>query len=159
MPEKDKARDLSRARNQLDQIAWILDDMFRIPGLNWRFGLDALIGLIPGVGDVIGASLGLILLVRAIQFRLPGIVIARMIINSLIDLLVGAIPLVGDLFDFAWKSNSMNMKLFHKYAQEPEGSTTRHWMFIAILILFFAGAIGLIIVGMFLLLKQFLFAH
>jgi hypothetical protein len=132
----DDAR-LERSKAQLDHIAWLMDECFRIPGVNWRFGADAIIGLIPGAGDIIGALIGLVLLVRAFQYRLPKVVIARMVLNNVIDVTVGSIPLLGDAFDFFWKSNSKNMKLFHEYAGQPEQNTTRHWLFLASLIALF----------------------
>src|SRR6187549_1939229 len=112
---KDKQVELAKAKDQLGQLAWLMDDLFKVPGINWRFGLDFLIGLIPGGGDLLTGAMGMVLLMRAFQFRLPGIVILRMVLNTLIDFLIGSIPVLGDLFDFAWKSNSMNMKLFQQY--------------------------------------------
>jgi hypothetical protein len=126
--------ELQRARNQLDQFAWLMDQCFRIPILNWRFGLEALIGLVPGAGDVVSGALGLVLLIRAFQFKLPRIVITRMILNSLLDIGAGTVPILGDVFDFAWKSNTRNMKLFHRYASEPQAGTRRHWIFLGLLI-------------------------
>lgn len=130
----EKSGELVRARKQLDDFAYLLDNCFQIPGVGWRFGIESLIGLIPGLGDVISGILALVLLLRAIQFRLPAIVIIRMALNSLIDLAIGAIPLIGDLFDMYWKSNTRNMKLFHQYAGQRELSTRRHWIFLAGLI-------------------------
>jgi Domain of unknown function (DUF4112) len=138
---------LDRSKAQLDHIAWLMDECFRIPGVNWRFGLDALIGLIPGAGDVLGGLMGLLLLIRAFQYRLPKVVITRMILNNLIDVTVGAIPLLGDAFDFIWKSNSKNMQLFHEYAGQPEASTTRHWLLIWLLISLFLFVFFLIFAG------------
>jgi hypothetical protein len=132
--EDQKSLQLERTRKQLDHYAWLMDNCFRIPGIGWRFGLEAILGIFPGAGDVIGGAMGVVLLVRAFQFKLPKIVIFRMILNTLIDVTVGAIPLLGDLFDFVWKSNTKNMKLFHKYAGEPETSTRKHWIFVGILI-------------------------
>ena len=152
----DRALSRRQAGDQIGRIAWLLDEAFRIPGVNWRFGLDALVGLIPGAGDLVTTALALLLLIRAFQFRLPGIVRVRMVLNTLIDLLIGSIPVVGDVFDFVWKSNSMNMKLFQQYAQEPQRSTWGHWIFIGLIILFFAGVFVLISVVTFLLLRKLL---
>lgn len=125
---------LSKTQRQLDHFAWLMDECFRIPGVGWRFGLESVLGLFPGAGDLVTGMMSLVLLVRAFQFKLPRVVAARMILNTLIDIVIGAIPFVGDAFDFVWKSNTKNMKLFHEYAQEPELSTRRHWIFIASLI-------------------------
>jgi hypothetical protein len=142
-----KSIELERSRQQIDRIAYIMDNCFRIPGLNWRFGAEALIGLVPGAGDVIGGIIGLFLLVRAIQFRLPKVVIARMVLNNLIDVTVGAIPFLGDAFDFFWKSNTKNMNLFHQYAGQPEKSTSRHWMLIGAIIFSFTLLFVLVFAG------------
>src|SRR5688500_3276399 len=103
MNAHEKPVQLERTRQQLDQLAWLLDNAFRVPGTKWRFGLEAVLGLVPGAGDVISGLLGLFLLLRALQFKLPKIVVARMLINSLLDLTIGAIPFVGDAFDFFYK--------------------------------------------------------
>ena len=85
-----------------------MDTAFEVPGLGWRFGFDALIGLIPGVGDVATTFVSLYLLVLAGRMGLPRITVARMGLNVAIDMLRGSLPLVGDVFDVWWKSNKMN---------------------------------------------------
>jgi hypothetical protein len=142
-----KSIELERSRQQIDRIAWVMDQCFRVPGLNWRFGVEALIGLIPGAGDVIGGIVGVFLLVRAVQFRLPKVVITRMIMNNLIDVTVGAIPFLGDAFDFFWKSNTKNMQLFHQYAGQPEKSTRSHWILIGAIVLSFTLLFVLVFLG------------
>lgn len=109
--------------------------------------MEALLGMVPGAGDVISGLLGLFLLIRALQFKLPKIVIGRMVFNSLLDLTIGAIPFVGDAFDFVYKSNTRNMKLFHQYAEEPLRSTEKHWLFLAALIIGFGILCFLVIAG------------
>ena len=151
-----KEANLERVKDQLDSFAWLMDNYFRIPGLGWRFGIEAIIGLVPGLGDVVTGALGVLLLVRAVQFKLPKIVITRMILNNLIDITVGAIPFFGDLFDFAFKSNTMNMVLFRKYAEGPNESTASHWIFVAMLISFFAAVLGLIAYGTYFVLRLLL---
>jgi hypothetical protein len=141
MSTEQKSIELKKTHDQLDQLAWLLDNAFRVPGTKWRFGLEALLGMVPGAGDIISGLLGLFLLLRAFQFKLPKIVITRMLLNSLLDLTVGAIPFVGDAFDFVYKSNTRNMKLFHEYAGEPLRPTDKHWLFLAALICVF-GAIA-----------------
>ncbi len=135
---------LTKSREQLDQLAWLLDNCFRIPGTRWRFGIEALLGLVPGAGDFVSATLGLFLLVRAFQFKLPRIVIVRMLVNSLLDFTVGAIPFLGDAFDFFYKSNTRNMQLFHEYAESPSKGAERHWVFISLLVGAFLGCAFLI---------------
>jgi Domain of unknown function (DUF4112) len=149
---KTKGRDLERVKDQLDHVAWLMDNAFRIPGLGWRFGVEAIIGLVPGAGDIVSGIIGVILLYRAFQFKLPGVVILRMIFNNLIDVTIGTIPFLGDLFDFVWKSNTRNMKLFRQYAEEPAASTTKHWIFIGA----FVGGFLLLLIGIFLLFLYFI---
>ena len=145
--ENPKGTQLDAVRKQIDDLAWLLDDCFGIPGTRWRFGLDSLIGLVPGAGDIVSSIFGLVLLFRAFQFRLPKIVIARMIANHLLDLTIGAIPGVGDLFDFLFKSNSKNKQLFHKYALEPAADTTGHWIFLVGLVVGFVLMIVLMVLA------------
>lgn len=121
---------VAKTQKQLDDLAWLMDNYFKIPFINWRFGLDAIIGLVPGAGDIVAGIIAVFIVLRALQFKLPWIVITRMILNTLLDVTVGAIPLFGDLFDMFFKSNTRNMALFHKYSGEPTASTTSHWLFI-----------------------------
>src|SRR3954454_18365795 len=93
----------------LDNLAFYLDDLFRIPGLGWRFGLDAIIGLVPGIGDTLTSVASFYILAAGVRYRVPKITLLRMGLNIGIDYLVGSIPFVGDLFDAAWKANQMNM--------------------------------------------------
>ncbi len=149
---KTKEANLERVKNQLDHVAWLMDNAFRIPGLGWRFGIEAIIGLVPGAGDIVTGAIGVILLYRAFQFKLPGVVILRMILNNLIDITIGAIPFLGDVFDLVWKSNTRNMKLFRQYAEGPAISTTRHWIFITA----FVGGFLLLLIGIFFLFIYFI---
>jgi hypothetical protein len=98
----------------LELVASLLDDAFAIPGTNWRFGLDAIVGLVPGIGDLITSAFSFLIVFSAWQRGLPRITIARMIGNIAIDTLVGAMPIVGDLFDAAWKSNRKNVELLKR---------------------------------------------
>ncbi len=152
--ETKKGMDLAKTGAQLDQIAYLMDQCFRIPGINWRFGVESLIGLVPGAGDLVGGAIGLLVLFRAFQFKLPKIVIVRMIANTLLDVTVGSIPFLGDAFDFFWKSNTRNMKLFHQFAQAPEKSTRSHWIFLGSLVAGFFLVFALIVFGFVLLLSQ-----
>jgi hypothetical protein len=102
----------------VERLARLMDSQFQIPGTRFRFGLDPLIGLIPGLGDFTGFLFsGYILLICA-RNGASGFVLARMILNILIDALIGAIPLVGDLFDFAYKANNRNLKLMQQHYTE-----------------------------------------
>ncbi len=138
---------LERARDHLGPLAWLLDSSIRIPGTNFRFGLEPIIGLLPGAGDLASGALGFYLIARALQFRLPWIVVARMIANTLLDLAIGSIPVLGDVFDFAYKSNTRNMRLFHEYATDPGRSTRGQWAFFLVLAGVFVAALLLVAAG------------
>jgi hypothetical protein len=112
-------------------LASLLDDAFRIPGTAIRFGLDPLIGLIPGIGDLIGGLASFLIIFSAWQRRLPRPTVARMMVNVAIDTLIGAIPLAGDLFDVAWKSNRKNLTLLqHSSPQAARRQSWRDWLFL-----------------------------
>lgn len=123
-------REIEKKLEQVDQLAGLLDDFLRIPGVGWRIGLESLIGIIPYAGDVAGGLLSLVVLLRAFQFRLPKIVMVRMIANTILDFTVGAIPIIGDLFDFAFKANRRNARMLRQYASDPTKSTLGHWLFL-----------------------------
>lgn len=103
---------------KLERLAHWLDDRFRIPGTNIRFGLDGLIGLVPGVGDSATAISGAYLVARAHRLGAPTPVLGRMAGNILIDMAVGAIPLLGDLFDIGFKANRRNVELLKRHLQQ-----------------------------------------
>lgn len=102
----------------LEQLARLLDTQFAVPGTNWRFGLDSIIGLVPGIGDVITTALGGYIVYRARELGAPRWLIARMIGNLAIDGVFGAIPLVGDIFDFAFKANAKNVRLLLRHLEK-----------------------------------------
>jgi hypothetical protein len=127
------------SERRIRSVTTLLDDLVTLPGTQRRFGLDPVVGLIPVVGDVVAALVGSWIILEAGRFRIPQVVLARMVVNLAVDLAVGIVPLVGDLFDFGIKSNDRNLALFRRYALDPEASTTQHR-------LFFAG-VGLILIG------------
>ncbi len=100
-------------------VARLLDEAIEIPGTSFRIGIDPIIGLVPGVGDVIGALLSGWILLVGIRLGAPGAVVARMALNVGIDTVVGAVPIGGDLFDFAWKSNVRNVRLLEAWLERP----------------------------------------
>ncbi len=113
--------------NTLDRLARILDARFRIPGTQIRFGVDALIGLLPGVGDLISLFISGHIISVARKHGASNYVIARMMLNSGIDVIIGAIPFVGDLFDIGFKSNQRNLRLLQQHFGEGRhnGSAAR----------------------------------
>lgn len=123
----------------LDDLSRIMDGLFRIPGTGWRFGLDAIIGLIPGLGDTATTVVSFYVLASGVRYRVPKVTLLRMGLNIAVDYLLGAVPLVGDLFDFAWKSNQMNVELVRKRAAVPPEEARRgrlsDWLFVGLIML------------------------
>ncbi len=138
MPTDDP---LARART----LTNLLDNAVRVPGTSFRFGLDPVLGLIPGLGDVAGAALSGYVVLLASQLGAPTAVIARMLGNVVIDTVGGTVPLIGDLFDAGWKSNSRNLALLERHLGQPD-STKRAsravvWLTVAALLLLGIGSI------------------
>jgi hypothetical protein len=106
--------DTQREIHRLETLAHVLDDVFRVPGTRIRFGLDGVIGLIPGVGDAATGALAAYLALRARQLGLPAGVAVRMAANVGLDLAAGSIPVAGDLFDVAFKANRRNIELLKR---------------------------------------------
>jgi len=132
-----------RALRHMDQLARLMDARFRIPGTNFRFGLDSLIGLIPGAGDLSTFAVSGYMLVIMAQNGASGYVLARMTLNILIDALFGSIPILGDIFDMAFKANMRNMRLMQQYYKEGRhrGSAWRVFIPILIVLLLIIGII------------------
>ena len=99
---------------RLRQLSENLDESFTIPGTNIKFGIDALIGLVPGGGDLIGSLFSLYLLRTAMRMKLPKSAILSIMFNIIIDTTIGIIPIAGDIFDIFWKSNKRNMKIIER---------------------------------------------
>ena len=138
---------IADAERRIALVARVLDELITIPGTHHRFGLDSIVGLIPGVGDLASAAVGGWIILEAARLRLPGVVLARMVVNTVVDLVVGAIPLVGDAFDFIFKSNTRNLALFRRHATDPGASTTEHRAFLAGLVLLLVGLLWLAVVA------------
>lgn len=98
-------------RRALGRLAWLLDEAFAIPGTNQRVGFDALIGLIPGVGDTVGALLSTYIIIAAARRGASAWLVARMLGNVAVETVIGVVPIVGDLFDVVWKANIRNLAL------------------------------------------------
>jgi hypothetical protein len=110
-----RSADADRVRS----LARLLDAAVRVPGTNIRFGLDSIIGLVPGVGDLTGAALSGYIMLAAYRQGVPGAVLGRMLLNLGLDTLVGTIPLLGDLFDVGYRANMRNAALLDAHLAEP----------------------------------------
>lgn len=132
----------------VERLSWLLDESIPLPG-GYRIGLDGFIGLIPGIGDFIGGLLSSVLIYKANQIGVPRMVLMRMIINMLIDSTVGAIPVLGDIFDFVWKANKRNANLLAEYQQKPQEtyrkSVLENSLFIAVLVIIMVLFISLVV--------------
>tara|TARA_B100001250_G_scaffold360555_1_gene338090 strand:- start:1350 stop:1709 length:360 start_codon:yes stop_codon:yes gene_type:complete len=106
---------LEEKLTRLRQLSENLDESFTIPGTNIKFGIDALIGLVPGGGDLIGGLFSLYLLRTAIKMKLPKSAIISIMFNIIIDTTIGIVPVIGDIFDILWKSNKRNMRIIEKH--------------------------------------------
>jgi hypothetical protein len=116
----------------LDMLAHVLDDWLRIPGTSVRFGVDAVIGLVPGIGDVLGGLASCIFLAAAWFRGVPYIALARMAANIGIEVVLGSVPIAGDAFDVAWKANRRNYKLLVRHVEQPRRHTWKDWCFLLI---------------------------
>lgn len=114
-----------------DMLAKVLDTTIKIPGTSWYIGLDPLLGLIPGIGDVIANLIGTVILGLATRLQLPRIVLARMSLNLLINGTVGAVPIVGDLFSVWFRSHTRNAALLREAAMRPDRETAVDWLYVS----------------------------
>jgi hypothetical protein len=124
----------------LQRLEIVLDEAFRIPGTQFRFGIDGIIGLVPGLGDVLAGLLSLIIPLAAWIRGVPYVTLMRMAVNLGIGVLIGTIPLFGDIFDIAWKPNRRNYQLMQRHLGEPRQHTWRDWTFLLLL----AAGLGLV---------------
>ena len=147
LPAEREGRSRAEVERSLEQLAYLMDGLLRIPGTGWRIGLDAIVGLIPGVGDFATTAVSLYILAAGVRYRVPKVTLLRMGANIAVDYLLGSIPVVGDIFDAAWMSNQMNVELLRRRAavsaEEAARGRTSDWLFLAgivlvLLILFFA---------------------
>jgi hypothetical protein len=127
----------------------MLDSAIPVPGTSARFGLDPILGLIPGIGDLVAPLFTLGVIFQARDVGVPGVVLLRMIFNVAIDTIVGLVPVVGDLFDFAWKSNNKNLALLEQHAYEERPAAAGDWTFVvmSIALLLIVAAVPFLVVG------------
>jgi hypothetical protein len=152
-PRVTRIRPLTPGQRQrldaLRKVAQLLDSAFVVPGTSMRIGLDPIVGLIPGLGDLVSPLFTIGILWQARELGIPKVVQLRMIFNVAIDTVVGLMPVLGDLFDFAWKANDMNMTLLERHAQEEHSATPGDWLFVVtmVLLLIVIAAVPFVVLG------------
>jgi hypothetical protein len=148
LPPRSEGRGRERDLAEMEVLAWLLDNSIPIPIIGRRIGLDAIVGFVPGVGDVVSGGLGVFVVVRGAMLGLPRVVLARMTANVAIDFVVGVVPVLGDAFDLWFKSNQRNVTLARRYIAEPDASTRGEWLFLlaimAVLLLVMVGALWIV---------------
>jgi hypothetical protein len=130
------------SNEHLDYLAALLDDMWRIPGTKIRFGLDALIGWVPGIGDAMAGIASCLIVFASWRRGVPRITLTCMVANILLESTFGAIPVVGDVFHIVWKANRRNYRLLLREREQPGSYIKRDWVFLAVLLLMFVAAVG-----------------
>jgi hypothetical protein len=130
--------EVRRRLEKLRSLQWLLDNAYRVPGTNIRFGWDAIVGLIPGAGDLVTALFACGIIMQAHQMRVPRVIQLRMVVNVLIDVVIGIVPLFGDVADVFWKSNARNFALLERHAAAPVPPSAGDWLFVA-------GVLGLVL--------------
>ncbi len=148
----DKLQKQIEVEKSLDDLAFYLDDLFRIPGVGWRFGLDAVIGLVPNVGDTLTSFASFYILLAGVRYGVPKITLLRMAFNIGLDYLVGSIPFVGDAFDFVWKANKQNMELIRsRAAGHGKGKTSDYIFVFGLIILLIGVLVGSILASLYII--------
>ena len=139
-----------RQIERLRVLTRLLDNAIQIPGTRYRVGLDALIGIVPGIGDAIGAVFSAFIVYQAARMGVSTATLIRMMGNVALDTIVGEVPLLGDLFDAGWKANTRNLALIEGHLQQPtatrRGSRRALWLIGGAMLLLLAGVIALAIV-------------
>ena len=140
MATTELARDEKReaAIRRVDALANLLDNSIPVPGTGMRFGLDAVIGLVPGIGDAAGALLSSWIVLEGARLGAGVSVVVRMLLNIAIEAVVGAIPVLGDLFDAGWKANVRNIRLLHGAIDQPGAARRSSMVFVLLVFLVLA---------------------
>ncbi len=133
-----------RDLRKMETLARVMDSQFRIPGTDFRFGLDGIIGLIPGAGDLSTFAVSGYMLTVMAKNGASGFVLARMILNILVDVIIGMIPFIGDLFDFVFKANTRNLRLMQQYYREGRHRGSAWKVIVPVLVILFLIILALI---------------
>ncbi len=123
----------------LDRLSHLLDDFLRVPGTPIRFGLDGIVGFIPGIGDIVGGLASSIIIVAAWVRGVPKVTVARMVLNVAIETVAGSVPILGNLFDIGWRANRRNYRLLEESIHAPAQHTRGSWLMLAGVCLVLAG--------------------
>ena len=124
----------------LRRWARIFDSQFQIPGTSIRFGIDPILGLVPGLGDLATPILSMFMVWHGARLRVPKVVLARMVLNALIDAVAGLVPVAGDLFDFGWKATAWNLALLERHAMPGQRATSGDYLFVILCMVLLAAA-------------------
>ncbi len=135
-----QGRNSVEVEQSLEQLSRWMDNQFRIPGLGWRFGLNAIIDLVPGIGDTATSLVAFYVMASAVRYRVPKITLLRMGLNIAIYFIVGLVPWLGDAFGAWWKPNIRNINLLRRRATvsaaDAKKGRTSDWLFVGLIILF-----------------------
>jgi hypothetical protein len=140
---------LEQRLSMLREWSRLLDTAYRVPGTGIRFGWDPILGVIPGLGDLVGPLFSAVVLWTAVQLGIPRIVLVRMLLIAVLDVAVGIIPVVGDTFDVFWKASKRNLELLERHAAGPVEPGTSDWIFVFVVLgsLFAAAAVPFVLLA------------
>lgn len=126
--------DIEEMRRRLGRLAWLLDNSIALPGTRFRIGLDAILGLIPGLGDLLGVLASGYIVREAARLGAPPSVLTRMAFNVAVEGVVGLVPIFGDVFDAVWKANQRNYALLEEHMQNPRRAVRSSRLFVSVLV-------------------------
>lgn len=141
---RSRAERFAAAERRIGRVTHVLDELVSVPGTPIKVGLDPVIGVIPIAGDALAALVGVWVILEASRFGIPRVVLGRMVANLLVDLGIGAVPLIGDAYDFFFRSNSRNLELFRRHALDPGASTRGEQAFFIGLVVLAVGLLWLL---------------
>ena len=145
--------DIEAVRQRLARLAWLLDNSIVIPGTRFRVGIDAIVGLIPGLGDLLGVLASSYIVREAARLGAPPSVLTRMVFNVAVEGVVGLIPFFGDVFEAVWKANQRNYALLEQHIDHPQLTARSSRMFVALVIAALIAFIALTALGTFLVVR------